>query len=350
VGIPKERITAFSSFGFAYSRRLYQSQSASDRTAAYLWGGSRFCERIISRGLPDCDGVYTFSCGGLELMAFARHRGKLTAYDQLLPPREVEECLQREEQARFPDWEKPWPEDEHLEALKERERQEWANTDVIICPSQYVYDEIRNCGGPVERCVIVPPGGVDDRFNIPERAAHNGPLRVLTIGRVDLRKGSPYVLEAAKLLGKGVHFRMVGGIGVSDQAAVLLRSHVELLGPVPHANIREQFAWADVFLLPSVCEGSAGVVYEALASGLPVITTPNAGSVVRDGEDGFLIPIRDGVAIASRLDRLASQSKLRHRMAGKALERGREFTLPRYGERLIAALERKNGTDGFADR
>jgi glycosyltransferase involved in cell wall biosynthesis len=61
------------------------------------------------------------------------------------------------------------------------------------------------------------------------------------------------------------------------------------------------YAWADVFLLPSICEGSAMVTYEALSWGLPVITTHNAGSIVRDTVDGWLVPIRDSEAIAKKL-------------------------------------------------
>src|SRR5208283_380502 len=109
------------------------------------------------------------------------------------------------------------------------------------------------------------------------------PLRVLTVGTVGLRKGSPYVLEAAKqLTGKAV-FRMVGGIGVTREAETQLREHLELTGAVSRNEIAKHFEWADVFLLPSICEGSATVTYEALAHGLPVICTPNTGSVVRDG-------------------------------------------------------------------
>jgi len=99
-----------------------------------------------------------------------------------------------------------------------------------------------------------------------------------------------------------------------------------------------QYAWADVFLLPTLCEGSATVCYEALAAGLPVITTPNAGSVVRDGLDGFVVPIRDPEAIAEKLEILARDRELLWWMSNKARERAREFTVEKYGERLIATL------------
>jgi glycosyltransferase involved in cell wall biosynthesis len=98
------------------------------------------------------------------------------------------------------------------------------------------------------------------------------------------------------------------------------------------------YRWADVFVLPSVCEGSATVCYEALAAGLPVITTPHAGSVVRDGLDGYIVPIRDSGAIAQKLERLASDPELLTAMAANAAARAREFTIARYAERLLAVI------------
>ena len=75
---------------------------------------------------------------------------------------------------------------------------------------------------------------------------------------------------------------------------------------------------ADVLVLPSLVEGSALVVLEAMASGLPVIVTPNVGAdAVRDGVEGFVVPIRSPEAVACRLEELASDDSLRVAM-GKA--------------------------------
>jgi glycosyltransferase involved in cell wall biosynthesis len=131
---------------------------------------------------------------------------------------------------------------------------------------------------------------------------------------------------------------MAGALHVTPYARELLSSHLSLLGEVPRAEIHRQFAWADVFLLPSICEGSATVCYEALSHGLPVITTENSGSVVRDQVDGFIVPIRDAESIADRVERLADDADLRARMSGNALARASEFTLEKYGERLLEAL------------
>jgi glycosyltransferase involved in cell wall biosynthesis len=119
--------------------------------------------------------------------------------------------------------------------------------------------------------------------------------------------------------------------------------NVETVGPVPRSAVADEYARADVFCLPSLCEGSATVVYEALAAGLPVITTPNAGSIVRDGREGFIVPVRDAEAIASRIDELASDDALRQEMARAARERSRYGSLDAYARRLLAVFGRSEG-------
>ena len=151
---------------------------------------------------------------------------------------------------------------------------------------------------------------------------------------------APYVLEAAKRCGGCATFRMVGSIGVSDKARAALKEHVELVGRVPRAAMPQQYAWADVFLLPSICEGSATVTYEALAAGLPVICTPNTGSIVRDGEEGFIVPIRDAEAIVERAHQLAENPDLRRTMGKAARERyEQEGSLTAYAARLLRAVQ-----------
>jgi glycosyltransferase involved in cell wall biosynthesis len=187
--------------------------------------------------------------------------------------------------------------------------------------------------------MVVPYG-----FDFPKRKSEirkresRRPLRVLTVGTVCLRKGLPYVAETAETLRGEMEFRVVGPCRLLPDGLAKLRSSVELIGPVPRSEVQTHFDWADVFLFPSLCEGSATVCYEALASGLPVICTPNTGSVVRDGEDGFLVPIRDVGAIVERLQELDRDRSRLAAMSEAALARREFFTLDAYAARLRAAL------------
>jgi len=91
---------------------------------------------------------------------------------------------------------------------------------------------------------------------------------------------------------------------------------------------------ADLFVFPTVEEGSALVTYEALACGLPVVTTPNAGSVVRDGVEGLIVPIRDVDALAAAMERLRADEQLRREMGKAARARAEMFTWERHENAL----------------
>jgi glycosyltransferase involved in cell wall biosynthesis len=113
---------------------------------------------------------------------------------------------------------------------------------------------------------------------------------------------------------------------------------VQLTGAVPRNLIFSHFEWADVFFLPSVCEGSATVTYEALMSGLPVVATPNTGSIVKDGVNGFIVPARDSQAMAERLRRLHLDRRLLSEMQQAAVDTMNVASLESYEGRLLRAL------------
>lgn len=337
-GVPGERITAFNVLGLRYARMRRRARSPEELTQSFLWAGRAFCRRIVSRGLGEARSVYAFNSAALELFEAAKARGRRTVLEQTIAPRRVEHTLLQEEHERFPDWHCAADESDVLDRYCAREEAEWRLADLILCGSDFVRDGIAQCGGPVERCVVVPYG-VDRSLFLPPRPNRSGKLRVLVVGAVGLRKGSPYVLAAARsLTGKAV-FRMVGGIEASPHAARRLGEAVELTGGIPNTKMAAQFAWADVFLLPSLCEGSATAVYEALAASLPVICTPNTGSVVRDGIDGIIVPPRDSMAIVAAVTRLAEDPTLRRHMAQNARARAAAFDLEAYGRSLLAALD-----------
>jgi glycosyltransferase involved in cell wall biosynthesis len=137
---------------------------------------------------------------------------------------------------------------------------------------------------------------------------------------------------------------MAGRANLPENVKRDLSRWVDLRGIVPRTEVADEYRWADVFLLPSICEGSATVVYEALAAGLPVVTTENTGSVVRHGLEGFIVPIRNAEAIALALEELAENADLRASMSANALRRSAEFTVEEYGKRLLSALSKLPAT------
>jgi hypothetical protein len=336
-GVPTDLTTVFSSFGLRSVVRHMQAKNVVEETSHAIWAGSLFSQMVARNGFHGAAGLYAFSGDALEQMRAAKQQGMWTAVEQMIAPRNVVETLVAKEKERFPEWTVASPHNHHAETFADREKAEWALADVIVCPSEFVRKNVIAEGGAADRCVLVPYG-VNPSFKIDRTPRMPGPLRVLTVGEVGLRKGSPYVAEAARLVGGAARFRMVGRPAIPGEIVQRISQWVELRGSVPRSQVADEFRWADVFLLPSICEGSATAVYEALAAGLPVITTENTGSVVRDGIEGFVVPVCDAQAIALAIEQVAANDGLRALMSANALRRAQEFTVDAYGKRLLAAL------------
>lgn len=345
-GIPEEKIVSFSGLDLRQQWRLRQCRSRTEAHVVNLRYAQRFCEAVLRYGLGDADGVFAYDTAALELLEHARKLGLRAVMEQTVAPRDVVNDHLVREYERHPTWEEK-PSLYPQEVIK-RERAEWGMADVIVCGSHFVQENIQKIGGRHGTCRVVPYGiaavstsGRPDEAAAGRAGAEAGKrrLRVLTVGTVCLRKGSPYVLAAARKLKAEAEFRMVGSVEVSPAAQRELAEHLQLTGPVPRSDMAQHFKWADVFLLPSTCEGSATVTYEALAFGLPVICTPNTGSVIRDGEDGFIVPVGDATAIAERLmDMIQSRSKL-GLMSALARQNSANVTLEAYQKRLEGCLQ-----------
>src|SRR5690606_21335816 len=108
---------------------------------------------------------------------------------------------------------------------------------------------------------------------------------------------------AARQLGSDFHFDIVGPIGISHEAVASASCNVRFQGRANRCEVVEWYRQADVFVLPTLSDGFAITQIEAMAHGLPVVTTPCCGEVVTDGVDGFIIPPRDSQALAKALNR-----------------------------------------------
>lgn len=336
-GVPQSKITAFTAFGIRRALRQRMQSGLSARTAEYLWAGRKIGTLVAENGWKAPDGVYAFKTAALEVLRAAKRQGATTILEQPNVHRAVMHDLLSEEHDRHPGWEPPREKDVNRDEEIRRERGEWEHADLIVCPSTFVQDGIQRCGGPAERTKVLPYG-VDVAYGREQsRGVPSSPLHVLMVGTVGLRKGAPYLMRAAER--SPAQFRAVGPVELKSEAREQLSQHVQLTGRVPRSTINKHYEWADVFVLPSICEGSATVVYEALAHALPVICTPNTGSIIRDEIDGFVVPIRDAEAIVNGIERLASDADLYRRMSTNARSRyGEKGSLEAYADRLLEAI------------
>lgn len=210
--------------------------------------------------------------------------------------------------------------------------------DHVLAPSDYVRTSLIEIGVPPERISLLPYGA-DTAMFARDDEPPAPPVRLLYAGHVAQRKGVRYLLEAMRALGRDdVELTLLGRIEGSGAWLAPYRDLFVHRAHLPHAEIPDIFRTAHVYVYPSLHEGSTVSVYEAMATGLPVIATDNSGSVVRDGVDGFIVAIRDVDALRDRIGRLCDDAALRARMGRAARDRAREFTWEAYAHRLSDIL------------
>ena len=336
-GLPSNKVRQLPWFGLTRAIKKFWRNTTADTKRQQLAANRSFCEAVVRKGLKDANAVFVFNGAALEILKYAKSCGMLTVLDQTSAPVAHEQELFAEERNKWPEWEKAGITRETWLPFAEREQAEWEYVDLLLCGSDHVRSLVSS-KVPRSRCLTIPYGIDNSRFSSRTRKRHAGPLRVLFAGHVRLMKGIPYLMEAARLLGKKAEVRAIGEINVSDAAVTRIRETLDLPGAVPRSRMKEMYDWADVFVLPSLSEGSATVCYEALVSGLPVVATPNSGSVVRDAVDGYIVPPFSPEAIAEKLEKIADEGWLLEHLSENAAQRGREFTWERYSERLVAAI------------
>jgi len=292
---------------------------------------------MTRRGFGNATHLYSMlgECG--PLLVAAKERG-LTVISEIYIPLSAERIM-ADERKRFSVWEPETPDYAAIRREIGDKDVVLTRTDFAICPSEAVREDlVMNWGVWLERTAVVPYGMNPELF-----AVRNDPVRgrVLFAGTAELRKGIHYLAMAAeKLAARGRHyeFRVAGNVHRSIASQKQCR-YLTFLGRVPRAEIVREFATADVLVLPSLVEGSAETTYEALACGVPVVATPETGSVVRDGIEGRIVPSRDPKALADAIVEIIEDREKRACMSSAAREGASNHTLERYSERLVGALK-----------
>jgi len=221
------------------------------------------------------------------------------------------------------------------------ERRECELADIILCPSEYVANSFSAYGIPRSKCLVIPYA-TNPRFIADAPKEPGESLNILFVGSVGVRKGVIYLLKALALLNnQRITCTVIGRLD-PDLAPLLepYRGHFQHISNVPHGEMPAHFAAAHVFVLPTLDEGMAYVVMEALASGTPVITTPNSGAdgIVRHGKNGFIVPIRNENAIAEALSQCLENPALVRELSAAALATATAWSWDDYVQRLLETL------------
>jgi glycosyltransferase involved in cell wall biosynthesis len=308
---------------------------AKDSSGLIYYFDSMLFDAWVAAQLPKGDIFHSWHGHSLWSLRKAKQKTMVTVIERASSHPATAAQLLREEYQR---WNVPLrlPMWNHQRLL-----QEITEADYITIPSDFVRQSMIAGGVPERKLIEIPFGADLDQFS-PSPATMAHPFRVIFAGQVSIRKGVPYLMEAwRQLQWSDAELWIVGGI--TPDFAALYHRWADLAGVKfwgHSAELPRLFQQGDAFVFPSIEEGSALVTYEAMACGLPVITTFNAGSVIRDGEDGLLVPIRDVGALCESLQHLRDEAAFRQQMGQAARERVAQFTWQAYRSQLVGTYYR----------
>lgn len=228
--------------------------------------------------------------------------------------------------------------------LHERRLQDIELADRILVPSEHIAGELVRNGTPRERISVIPYAADTRRFVPDPGKVHGAECTFLFAGGITQRKGIKYLLEAWRRVRRpGWRLQLLGALPADPGPLVPYLDEVEWLGRFSHAEVPARMAAADIFVFPSLFEGSAVVTYEAMACGLPCVVTAEAGSVARDGRDGLVVPARDVEALALALERLGTDIPFRAACSASARAQAEAHDWPRYHDAVNEAVRHAAG-------
>ena len=219
--------------------------------------------------------------------------------------------------------------------------------NLLLANSDFTRERLLALGAPSQR-LLVQPMGVDLDLFRPGERTESGQLQIVSVGRLAEEKGFEIALRAVARLAlrhERLHYRIVGDGPRRAQLERLasdlgIGQRVEFVGALPHDAIRAHLVRGDVFCLPSLTghdgaqESQGLALVEAQACGLPVVASAIGGipESLRDGVTGYLVPERNPVALADRLEPLLACPERRRSMGAAA----RAFVARHFDRRILA--------------
>lgn len=333
-GVPSDKIN---SYDYPLLMTMLKPSTESKRSALHADKeyGDHLSKKLIPLGTQGADVIYSMNRSNLEFIEHVKAQGCKSVIDIFISP--MTERVVVEECKKMPEWGS-----KGLDAEFELGIELWKKTaaigDLLLCPSEWVAEGIRSVApDAADKIRIVPYGCSIDyggRVNSPVKG------RVLFAGGDALRKGLHYLAEAATLLKQDVpelDVRIAGSLPEEVTGHPLVKD-LNFLGKLNLQQMQEEYLSADLFVLPSLSEGFAGVVAEAIGAGCPVVVTKESGSPIVDGREGLIVESRDSEQLAGAMQRLIEDREFRSKCSEACLEQVPFYNENSWKERLINVI------------
>jgi len=338
-GVPRARIrtTPFIEF-----RALRQLRGGGDPVGVLHERNATFQAAIPDLAIRNGDAVIGFDTSSWSLAGRCAKQGKPFYLDRTIAHPAVLERLMTELALKYPEWTGPIV--PRLAEVVEAETIEHSLARQIVVGGSFARETLVAQGIAPER-ITVNPYGVDwSRFSAIEASQEVRPFRFLYVGSVIARKGIPVLLDAWRALApRDAELWIAGSIGARERGLIPELPGLRLLGQIAHSEMASVYANCDVFVLPSLFEGFGLVILEALASGLPVVSTPHTGAVEAVTEDilGRLVPVASVDALIEAMRHYLSSPPNRPVVADAASGLRERFSWRAYGDRWKELLTRR---------
>jgi alpha-maltose-1-phosphate synthase len=283
--------------------------------------------------------VYAYEDGALRTFERAARRDIGRAWDLPLPHYLAIEELWKEEMRRWPDAVDGVPLFEPIRKRRRKDAELRLATRVVVA-SAFTRASLERLDLKVP-VPIVPYAFPVDAFPVRERPP-SGPFTVLAVGSHDLRKGTPYLLEAWRRAAiPDAELHLVGPMRLASSFVDRYAGVFRHWPHVPKSQLGARYAAADVLAFPTLGDGFGLVIQEAMCTGTPVVTTPCGGGpeCITDGIDGWLLPPRDIDALVERLRACAANRDAVAAVGRAARVRAARWTNVELGTALLEALE-----------
>jgi hypothetical protein len=276
------------------------------RHRIWEWAETTFDHIVAARWAGKAPCIYGCEHASVETFRKQKQAGGYNILWQVIAHHQTMTRLLREEMDACPSMTTAYQSElfATLPRINARKDEQYQDADLIVTNSEFARQTFIEAGLPANKVKSVqtgcPPvllGAIEER--------QLAPMIFLSAGSQSVRKGIPYLLDAWRRLQPvaGAELWLVGQMELPPVLLKNLPANVVIKPPVPRDELETILRRASVLVLPTLGEGVAHIMLEALSAGLMIVTTENSGcgDLVEDGVNGWKIPIRDSNALGDRL-------------------------------------------------
>jgi glycosyltransferase involved in cell wall biosynthesis len=297
------------------------------------WYSASLFDKQASRYVRPCDIFVGWSGSSLHSLRKAKSLGAITILERCSSHIVYQKDILKEEYEL-------WGLKPALPSSRivEKELDEYRQSDYIAIPSQFAKQTFLDKGVPEDKLIHIPYGVDIDIFRPISK--NDNIFRAIYVGAMTIRKGVHYLLRAVSELNlKNFELWLIGSL--CDEIKPFFKKYRDIFkyfGHIDYRRLYRFYSQGSVFILPSIEDGLAHVILQAMACGLPVICTTNSGGqdVIRDTKEGFIVPARNAEVLRDKILYLYERPNLLEEMNKLAYKRvTKNFTWDDYGEKII---------------